>query len=242
MSQGFDRFRREYEEGVEVGTAFDVCGEKDYSRLRQAGKLPKPVDACSRDQLLLVQRYAAIYQEDEEPALVIEERLGESVVHNHGFWPMKEMPYIVARPRAIILPEMGLHDTCTLLDVYELDNFGGCPDAIPQYAGIIPKTTEELTNTRSKQVQMPIGTDSKASELFRCLTAGEGGRGRQRLWGQWCQAGPCQNKLPIQPFTIGTTQHDRGIFAEIIVSPDWTEKAHRSLALYMPLDAAQRQT
>lgn len=119
---------------VEVGTAFDVCGEEYYSRLRQAGKLPKPVDACSRDQLLLVQRYAAIYQEDEEPALVTEERLGEWVVHNHGFWPMKEMPYIVARPTAIILPEMGLHDTCTLLDVYELDNFGDCPDAIPQYA------------------------------------------------------------------------------------------------------------
>jgi len=123
-------FEENMRRGVEVGTAFDVCGE-DYSRLRQAGKLPKPVDRCSRDQLLLVQRYAAIHQEDEEPALVIEERLGESVVHTHGFWPMKEMPYIVARPRAIILPEMGLHDTCTLLDVYELDNFGDCPDAIP---------------------------------------------------------------------------------------------------------------
>eukprot|EP00889_Picochlorum_renovo_P006382 jgi/Picre1/33412/NNA_008736.t1 len=133
-----------------------------YSMLREAGKLPLPVDACSRDQLLLVQRYAAIYQEDGKPALVTEERLVECVVHNHGFWPIKRMPYIAARPTAIILPEMGLHDTCTLLDDYELDNFGDCPDSIPQYAKdlmlcplFVMKESRLLTNESNSE---PRGT------------------------------------------------------------------------------------
>ena len=50
------------------------------------------------------------------------------------FLALEGTPYIVARPTAIIFPEFSLHETCTLLDVYELENFGDCPDTVPQYA------------------------------------------------------------------------------------------------------------
>ncbi len=79
---------------VEVGTTFDVNGEEYYLNLKQAGKLPKPIDACSRGHLLLLQRLLAVYQGDEESGLVNEEGLAECVVYNHGFWPWKELPIL----------------------------------------------------------------------------------------------------------------------------------------------------
>jgi hypothetical protein len=112
---------------LEVAELFQVSMKPSFKQLRREGQPRKPLSTLTNDRTFLYLQWFLWDQGGITPSdgdqFLSRDQLSQYVLYSHGFMPLKQYPYIVSRPTAVILPEAGISDDngLLLLDIYETD-------------------------------------------------------------------------------------------------------------------------